>query len=141
MPKRSRLVPTIRKPDFCPDFEWFGGHFVSTIWNPDRIFLASLDRFIRKGHKKYVFHAKTVYASNRTQMSGFWSVQYSNVRDWHKIESEYCPPFGIQWGTVLECLEYRTVRISDPHCRMVTKLDHFIYENLLDIKWSSLVTI
>jgi hypothetical protein len=33
-------------------------------------------------------------------MSGFRSVRLSNVRDWHKIESEYRPRFGIRWPTV-----------------------------------------
>jgi hypothetical protein len=97
MPKRSRLVPTIRNPDLCPDFEWLkqdggqiGGHFVS-----------SLDRFVIK---KYFIHDsflyKTVYASNRTGMSGFRSVRYSNARDWHKIEFEYRRQFGIWKLTV-----------------------------------------
>jgi hypothetical protein len=35
---------------------------VKTKWPPILFLniLASIDRFIRKGHKKYVFHAKTV---------------------------------------------------------------------------------
>jgi hypothetical protein len=43
--KRSRLGPTIWKPDLCPVFEWFGRHFVFAIWKLDRKFSASLDRF------------------------------------------------------------------------------------------------
>jgi hypothetical protein len=39
-----------------------GFQMVKTKWLPILFFniLASLDRFIRKGHKKYFFHAKTV---------------------------------------------------------------------------------
>ncbi len=80
-----------------------GSHLVLAIRNPDRTFLtASLDRF---GIKKYFiydsFLYKTVYTSNRTQMSGFRSVRISNGRDWHKIQSEYRPRFGIRWPTVV----------------------------------------
>jgi hypothetical protein len=64
-------------------------------------FLTSLDRF---GTKKIFFmtlYSKMVYASNRTFLSGFQMVWISNVQDWHKIESEYRPRFGIRWPTVL----------------------------------------
>jgi hypothetical protein len=98
--KRSRLA-TIWKLDWNVRFSnGFGGHFVSTIWNRDRIFLATLDRFIRKGHKKYFFHAKTVYASNRTFLSRFQMVRYWNDRYWHNIQSEYRQQFGIRMPTV-----------------------------------------
>ena len=39
--------------------------------------------------------------ANRTRMSGFRMVRYSNARDWHKIQSEYRPRFGIWWVTVM----------------------------------------
>ncbi len=64
-------------------------------------FLTSLDRF---GMNKILFMAlinKTVYASNRTRMSGFQSVRYSNARDRHKMQFEYRRRFGIQMLTVV----------------------------------------
>ncbi len=74
----------------------------ATIRNPDRTFLtASLDRF---GIKNILFMPlinKTVYASNRTRMSGFQMVRISNGRDRHKIQSENRPRFGIRMPTVL----------------------------------------
>ena len=75
-----------------------------------RYFLTSLDRF---GMNKILFMAlinKTVYASNRTRMSGFRTVRYLDVRDRHKIQSEY--RFGIRWGTV--CYMYYTVKLRYP---------------------------
>jgi hypothetical protein len=36
------LFWNIQKPDdFCPDFEWFGGHFVFAIRKPDKFVLFS----------------------------------------------------------------------------------------------------
>jgi hypothetical protein len=64
-----------------------------TRWPTIQNISASLDRFVNKGHKKYFIRAKTVWTCNRTRMSGFQSVRLSNVRDWHKIESEYRPRF------------------------------------------------
>jgi hypothetical protein len=86
----SRLGPTIQNPDF----KW-------SKQDGCQKYLASLDRFIKKGNKNIFFHAKTVYTSVRILLSDFWSVQYSNVRDWHKIESEYRPLFGIRWPTII----------------------------------------
>ncbi len=60
---------------------------VKTKWPPILFFyiLASLDRIIRKGHKKY-FYPKTG--------------RISNGRDWHKIQSQNRPWFGIRMRTV-----------------------------------------
>jgi hypothetical protein len=78
---------------------------VKTKWRPfcfnhlktgPNIFLTSLDRF---GMNKIFFMtliSKTVYASNRTFLSGFQMVLFSDARDWQKIESEYRPRFVIR---------------------------------------------
>jgi hypothetical protein len=86
------------------------GHFSDTFWvrlsnvpsynvsGPD--ISASLDRF---GMKKIFLWPSLIKRSrlaNRTRMSGFRMVRYSNAQDWHKIKSEYRPRFGIRWVTV-----------------------------------------
>jgi hypothetical protein len=86
-----------------------GFQMVKTKWRPfcfyhsksgPDIFLTSLDRF---GMNKILFMAlinKTVYASNRTRMSGFQMVRISNGRYWHKIQSDKTGQSGIRMGTV-----------------------------------------
>jgi hypothetical protein len=66
---------------------------------------ASLDHFIEKSRTKNIlFMPKRSRLANRTRMSGFRMVRYSNAPDWHKIQSEYRPRFGIQWVTVFKYL-------------------------------------
>jgi hypothetical protein len=58
----------------------------------------SVDRFGM--NKIFVLLIKRSRLANRTRMSGFQMVRYSNAQDWHKIQSEYQPQFGIRWVTV-----------------------------------------
>ncbi len=93
-----------------------------------------LDRF---GMNKIFFMTiicKTVYASNRTQMSGFRSVRYSNGRDWHKIEFEYRPRFGIRMLTV-----YKSLLVT--HIQKVTKLTLFFVTLQMYIKSNNIIQI
>ncbi len=91
MEKTAILFFTIWKPDFLSGFRF---------WKPDRTFLtASLDRFINESHNKFM--PKRSRLGNRTQMSRFRMVRYSNARDWHMIQSEYRTRFSIRWVTVI----------------------------------------
>jgi hypothetical protein len=69
--------------------------------NLTRHFLSSLDRI---GMNKIFFYdhllIKRSRLANRTRMSSFRMVRYSNARDWHKIQSEYRQRLGIRWVTV-----------------------------------------
>ena len=99
LPKRSRLAENFRSGFQMVKTKWRPFCFYHSKSGPDT-FLTSLDRF---GMSKILFMAlinKTVYASNRTQMSGFQMVRISNGRDRHKIQSENRPRFGIRMLTV-----------------------------------------
>jgi hypothetical protein len=64
------------------------------IWKPDRFIVKKIFSFIMKRSRLVPTIWKPDY------LSGFQMVQFSDARDWHKIQSEYRPRFGIRWVTV-----------------------------------------
>jgi hypothetical protein len=109
-----------------------GGHFVSTIWKPDRTF--SLDRF---GMNKiflwlffFIKQSRLVTIRNPDFFSGFRMVGISNGRDWHKNEFESRTVSGFRMYTY--CIKEKYIYHSFTwikQCRLVTicQPDKFVW--------------
>jgi hypothetical protein len=68
-------------------------------------------------------------------------VRYSNARDWHKIQSEYCPRFRIQWPTVVvTTISFENllnnVKLQSPSVNRTVRYSNGLFSDTICVKFS-----